>query len=324
MLLFHLRKKIDITVCTSIISVQLNSSFSSCVWEHTAVSVSGQLIFQVQQCWGGDSPAEGSAWMGGAASRQCRASGCFACCLPPGSGGWPRQNLPPERTVNRGRTTRCGPGSLCWPGLVRLIPPALGSVVLSWTRSCSRRELLSLAACALCGHFRHFPRMKRVAKWWRVPFPPPCETKHGLETSASLWTMGITDKVKFTLMFSSLKHSHWHQWHVFCRPGHGWAAHAPWYFEAGWTCPLGCCSHTSLWLCTSAVYVRIAPRVWRCHRAGPSFVCQRSWLQALLYSHRQNVWFRDCSEVFSHSETSVSSCCSALVFTSFSEPKPPA
>lgn len=149
-------------------------------------------------------------------------------------------------------------------------------------------------------------------------------TKHGLETSASLWTMGITDKVKFTLMFSSLKHSHWHQWHVFCRPGHGWAAHAPWYFQAGWTCPLGCCSHTSLGLCTSAVYVWIAPRVWCCHRAGPSFVCLRSWLQAVLYSHRQNVWFRDCSEVFSHSETSVSSCCSALVFTSFSEPKPPA
>lgn len=33
-------------------------------------------------------------------------------------------------------------------------------------------------------------------------------TRHGLEMSASLWVMGITDKAKFPWMFISLKHSH--------------------------------------------------------------------------------------------------------------------
>lgn len=76
----------------------------------------------------------------------------------------------------------------------------------------SRRQMLSPGVCALCGAFWTFSRNEEhciVVEG--VPFHYPASLRymrHGQKLSASLWAMGITVKAKFTLMVSTLKHSH--------------------------------------------------------------------------------------------------------------------
>lgn len=149
-------------------SVQLNSSLCSCVWEHTTMSVPEQFIFQAQQHRAGTSLALG--WPG--------------CGEQPGDSVMPEAALPavchlgmmvdPGKTSLQGvlwmrQSEHCGIGFLRQTCLTWLIHLTSGSMALSWARSCSSRELLYPPGCALCGRFQTFPRNESPS------FPPTCK-----------------------------------------------------------------------------------------------------------------------------------------------------
>lgn len=149
-------------------SVQLNSSLCSCVWEHTTMSVPEQFIFQAQQRRAGASLALG--WPG--------------CGEQPGDSVMPEAALPavchlgvivdPGKSSLQGvlwmrQSEHCGIGFLRQTCPTRLIHLTSGSMALSWARSCSRRELLYPAVHALCGRFQTFSGNESPS------FPPPCK-----------------------------------------------------------------------------------------------------------------------------------------------------
>lgn len=177
-------------------SVQLNSSPCSCVWEHTTGSASEQFIFQAQQHPAGTSLAPGWPGCGEQPGDSAVPEAVFAAVCHLGV------TVDPGKSPLQGSlwTRHCGIGFLrqtCPPWLIHLTS---GSMAFSWARSCSRRELLYLPVCALCGRFQTFPRNGSRS------FPSPCKPEvHEAWKKKSQCLCGQWEK--FPSLFSSLKHS---------------------------------------------------------------------------------------------------------------------